>query len=129
MKKPNHPARLGGSLLLALLCLEFAPMAHAGGEEFALCAKKYPDSNAERLKCYDNAQAAATVSDLPQPEDDPEDDEETPPATAPAPMVARSYLTRTWNLDDRTSHDESKLGRLIPHRLNYLLVRKTFNAN
>jgi len=125
MKKFNHPARLGGSLLLALSCLEFAPMAHAGGEEFALCAKKYPDNNAERLKCYDNAQAAATVSDLPQPEDD----EETAPATGPALIAERSYLTRTWNLDDRTSHDESKLGRLVPHRQSYLLVRKTFNAN
>ena len=125
MKKFNHPARLGGSLLLALSCLEFAPMAHAGGEEFALCAKKYPDNNAERLKCYDNAQAAATVSDLPQPEDD----EETAPATGPALIAERSYLTRTWNLDDRTSHDQSKLGRLVPHRQSYLLVRKTFNAN
>lgn len=125
MKKSNYSARPGGLLLLALLCLEFAPAAHAGGEEFALCAKKYPGSNAERLKCYDNAQAAATVSDLPQPEDD----EETPPAAVQAPVAERSYLTRTWNLDDRTGHDESKLGRLVPHRLNYLLLRKTFNAN
>ena len=125
MKKPNHPARLGGSLLLALLCLEFAPTAHAGGEEFVLCAKKYPDSNAERLKCYDNAQAAATVSDLPQPEDD----EETPPAAVQAPVAERSYLTRAWNLDDKASRDESKLGRLMPHRQSYLLVRKTGNVN
>ncbi len=125
MKKSNHSARWGGLLLPALLCLEFAPAAYAGGEEFALCAKKHPDNNAERLKCYDNAQAAATVSDLPQPEDD----EVTPPVAAQAPVAERSYLTRTWNLDDRTSHDESKLGRLIPHRLNYLMVRKTFNVN
>ncbi|MHB0927056.1 MAG: phospholipase A [Gallionellaceae bacterium] len=109
----------------ALLCLGFAPAAHAGGEEFALCAKKYPDNNAERLRCYDNAQAAATVSDMPQPEDD----EETPPAAAQAPAAERSYLTRAWNLDDKTSRDESKLGRLMPHRQSYLLVRKTGNVN
>lgn len=125
MKKSNHSARLGGLLLPALLCLGFAPAAHAGGEEFALCAKKYPDNNAERLRCYDNAQAAATVSDMPQPEDD----EETPPAAAQAPAAERSYLTRAWNLDDKTSRDESKLGRLMPHRQSYLLVRKTGNVN
>lgn len=125
MKKSNHSARLGGLLLPALLCLWFAPAAHAGGEEFALCAKKYPDNNAERLRCYDNAQAAATVSDMPQPEDD----EETPPAAVQAPAAERSYLTRAWNLDDKTSRDESKLGRLMPHRQSYLLVRKTGNVN
>lgn len=125
MKKSNHSARLGGLLLPALLCLGFAPAAHAGGEEFALCAKKYPGNNAERLRCYDNAQAAATVSDMPQPEDD----EETPPAAVQAPAAERSYLTRTWNLDDKTSRDESKLGRLMPHRQSYLLVRKTGNVN
>ncbi len=125
MKKSNHSARLGGLLLPALLCLGFAPAAHAGGEEFALCAKKYPDNNAERLRCYDNAQAAATVSDMPQPEDD----EETPPAAVQAPAAERSYLTRAWNLDDKTSRDESKLGRLMPHRQSYLLVRKTGNVN
>lgn len=64
MKKSNRSARLGGLLLPALLCLVLAPVAHAGGEEFALCAKQYPDNNTERLRCYDNAQAAATVSDL-----------------------------------------------------------------
>lgn len=125
MKKSNHSARSGGLLLPALLCLVLAPAAHAGGEEFALCAKKYPGNNAERLRCYDNAQAAATVSDLPQPEDD----EETPPAAAQAPVAERSYLTRAWNLDDKTSRDESKLGRLMPHRQSYLLVRKTGNVN
>lgn len=131
MKKSNYSTRLSGQLLLALLCFELASAAHAGGEEFVLCAKKYPDNNAERLKCYDNAQAAATISDLPQIEDD----EETAPAaestttTSPVPVVERSYLTRAWNLDDRTNRDESKLGRLTPHRQSYLLVRKTSNVN
>jgi phospholipase A1 len=127
MKKSNNPARWGGLLLPAWLCLGLAPTAHAGGEEFALCAKKYPDNNAERLKCYDDALAAASVSDLPQAEDD----EEAAPASVaePAPVAERSYLTRAWNLDDKTNRDQSKLGRLMPHRQSYLLVRKSFNVN
>ncbi|MCX7192921.1 MAG: phospholipase A [Proteobacteria bacterium] len=44
-------------------------------------------------------------------------------------MTKRSYLTRAWNLDDMTSHDESKLGRLIPHRQSYLLISKTNKVN
>ena len=133
MKKSNHPVPLGGFLLL---CLALAPAAHAAGEEFALCAKKYPDNNAERLKCYDNAVAVASMANLP-----PEDDEEIAPELAttaaaptaaaplPAPTVERSYLTRAWNLDDKAIRDQSKLGRLMPHRQSYLVVRKTFNVN
>ncbi|HEU0219753.1 MAG TPA: phospholipase A [Gallionella sp.] len=138
MKKSNHFARLGGFLLLALLCLELAPTAHAGSEDFALCAKKHPDNNAERLKCYDNAVAVDSVANLPQLEDDEEAAPAVavaPPAPVPAvappppPVAERSYLTRAWNLDDKTSRDQSKLGRLMPHRQSYLLVRKTFNVN
>lgn len=123
MKKSNNPARWGGFLLLCLLYTGFAPVAQAGEEAFALCAKQYPDNAAERLKCYDNAQAAATMSALPPLEDE----EEAPPAVTPA--AARSYLTKAWNLDDRTNRDESKLGRLTPHRQSYLLVRKTGSVN
>lgn len=124
MKKTNHSACWGGFLLL---CLLLAPAAHAGDEAFVLCAKQYADNNAERLKCYDNAQAAASVSALPQPEDE----EEVPPAVAqaPAPVVERTYLTKAWNLDDRTNRDESKLGRLTPHRQSYLLMRTTGKIN
>lgn len=138
MKKSNNPAHWGGFLLL---CLGLVPTAHAGSEDFALCAKNYPDNNAERLRCYDNAQAAASMSDLPLTEDDEEAMAEvapvaapaggggTAPAVASAPVAERSYLTRAWNLDDRTNRDESKLGRLMPHRQSYLLVRKTGNVN
>ncbi len=128
MKKPNHPARWGGSLLF---CLLLAPAAHAGDEAFTLCAKQYADNPAERLKCYDNAQAAATMSELPPLEDE----EEAPPAVAspaspvPPKTLERSYLTKAWNLDDRASRDESKLGRLVPHRQSYLLVRTSNNIN
>jgi len=131
MKKSNVSAWLGGSLLPLLLCPGVAPNAHAGGGEFALCAKKHPDNDAERLKCYDNALSApaAQVPLQPAASAPQDDDEYAAPATGSAPVAERSYLTRAWNLDDRTSHDESKLGRLVPHRLNYLLVRKTFNVN
>lgn len=124
MKRPKHPARWGGFLLLCLL----APAAHADGEAFALCAKQYADNNAERLKCYDNAQAAASMAALPPMEDE----EEAPPAVvqAPAPVAApRSYLTRAWNLDDMANRDQSKLGRLVPHRQSYMLLRATSSAN
>lgn len=128
MNKSNNYARLGG-LLLAWLCLGFAPTAYAGGEEFALCAKKYPDNSAERLKCYDSALAAASAPALSQSETSapPDDDGDVAPATVP--VDGRSYLTKAWNLDDKTSRDESKLGRLIPHRQSYLLVRRTDNVN
>ena len=120
MRKLNYSARWGGLLLLALLCLEFAPMAHAGGEEFALCAKKYQDDNAERLKCYDSALADAFAPVPLQSEASapPDDDEEA------EPVAERSYLTKAWNLDN-----QSKPGRPILHRQNYLLVRKTGNIN
>jgi len=29
------------------------PVVHAGNETFLLCAQTYPDSEMERLKCYD----------------------------------------------------------------------------
>lgn len=122
MKKPKHPARWGGFLLLCLL----APVAHADGEAFALCAKQYAGNAAERLKCYDNAQAAASMAALPPMEDE----EEAPPVAVPAPVAApRSYLTRAWNLDDMANRDQSKLGRLVPHRQSYMLLRATSSAN
>lgn len=128
MKKSSHSARWGGFLLL---CLGLAPMAHASSETFALCAKQYPDNNAERLKCYDNALAAASMSDLPQMEDDEEAAPAVEPASVaePVPVAKRSYLTRAWNLDDKAIRDQSKMGRLLPHRQSYLLVRKTGNVN
>ncbi len=135
MKKLNNTARCGGALLL---CLGLAQAAHAGEEAFALCAEKYPDSNAERLKCYDDAvaavppRAAADVA-LPQPATqmaaDEDEDEDAAPA-APEPAAAgRSYLTRAWNLDNKTNLDQSKLGRLVPHRQSYLLVHTSNNVN
>ncbi|HYR05436.1 MAG TPA: phospholipase A [Gallionella sp.] len=131
MKKPNNSARWRGLLLPVCLCLGVVPIAYAGGEGFALCAKKYPDNDAERLKCYDSALVADSALVSPQPEADASsvDDEESVPANEPMPVAERSYLTKAWNLDDKTDRDQSKLGRLMPYRQSYLLVRRTDNVN
>jgi len=128
MKKPTDPARSVSSLLLASLCLCLVSPAYAGGAEFALCAKKHPDNNAERLKCYDNA-ASAVVAPVLLPVGKNELAEKVEPENGVVAHPERSYLTRTWNLDNRDNRDESKLGRLRPHRQSYLLVRETSNTN
>ncbi|MDX8379749.1 MAG: phospholipase A [Gallionella sp.] len=43
--------------------------------------------------------------------------------------ASRSYLTRVWNLDNRNHSDQNSLDRLRPHRLNYVIIRKTSNTN
>ena len=62
-----------------------------------------------RLECYDASAAKANVSPL---------------------AAHRSYLTRSWDLDDR---DEELLGDelspLKPHRGNYLIVRRSSDQN
>ena len=118
-------------LACILSCSAMVQLAYAGSEAFSLCAEKFSHNDAERLKCFDNAAAPASAPVLLQsgtraPQ---EDDEYAMPAGLPVPIVERSYLTRTWNLDDLTSRDESRLGRLVPHRQSYLLMRKTSNAN
>jgi len=49
--------------------------------------------------------------------------------SAHAGSDARSYLTRKWNLDNNADHDASLLNGLMPHRQNYLVMRKTDNLN
>lgn len=130
--KKSKPFELPcGFLMLSVLCLTFAPVAQATSEEFALCAKQYPDDDAARLRCYDHALPSSSASDVLQPEETVvlPDEEETAPATVLVHPPERSYLTRAWNLDDKTIRDQSKLGRLVPHRQSYLLVRKTGNVN
>ncbi|MBK9161720.1 MAG: phospholipase A [Nitrosomonadales bacterium] len=139
MKKPSHSAPPGNFLLLAVLCALSVPTVQAGEEDFARCAKQYPDDNAARLKCYDSAVSSASATVLPQPVADvpvgekgdgkADDEENGAPADATQPSDERSYLTRAWNLDDRNARGESKVGRLRPHRQSYLLVRKSGNAN
>ncbi|HEX5337494.1 MAG TPA: phospholipase A, partial [Gallionella sp.] len=111
---------------------------------FLLCAQQYPNNDAERLKCYDRAAvpAAAVSAAAPAQASAPQADNaaraenngdseagDEPRVVARAPEHERSYLTRAWNLDDRANRDESKMGRLRPHRQSYLLVRETSNTN
>lgn len=130
MKKSINYARLSGFVLL--MCLSHA---HADNEEFALCAKKHKNNDAERLKCYDSAlHSTSLIPDvrdetnskdihhqvsLPLPESNHDSDEAAP--------QARSYLTKAWNLDN--ANVDGRLGHLVPHRQSYLLARKTFNSN
>ena len=51
------------------------------------------------------------------------------PAAAVTNNAERSYLTRLWNLDDLSNRDPSKLGRILPYRQTYLLVKQTSNPN
>ncbi len=111
-------------LTIALLFLLCEP-AHADEAAFVRCAAQYAQQAEARLNCYDQAVAvpvvitagiAAPVGPLAESE-------------VSAIPVSRSYLTRLWNLDNRVMSDESKLGRLRPHRQNYLIVRKSTNPN
>src|SRR3989338_6089596 len=105
-------------------------------ETFLQCAQKFHDSEIKRLKCYDGV-AATEPSFAPlSPENTIPDEEAEASATPAMPTDAvpnrsaeRSYFTRAWNLDDLSNLDPSKLGRLQPHRQNYLLVRRTNNPN
>lgn len=109
------------------LCLLMSFPVYASEADFARCAKQYAQLDAERLKCYDqaslpravapNAPNAANAATLPVADEE---------ADRP---VSRSYFTRLWNLDNHNSRDESKLGRLRPHRQNYLIMRKSTNTN
>ncbi|MDD4929753.1 MAG: phospholipase A [Gallionella sp.] len=100
--------------------------AYADGDGFSLCAKTFPNDDVGRLKCFDKAASPAIVSVL-LPAAAPREDENAVPVRSP--VAKRSYLTRTWNLDDKTSHDETRLGRLVPHRQSYLMMSKSSNVN
>lgn len=117
--------RIAMALCSAGLSVGLISAAQATEEVFLSCAKKYPDNNAERLKCYDNAASPAVAPVQHETAALESEDEEA----EPMPVTQRSYLTRAWNLDDMNSRDENRLGRLKPHRQSYLVVRKTGNAN
>lgn len=92
-----------------------------------MCAKQYQHNDAERLKCYDQVK-------IPTPDSFQEDSPQVNPSAAvpiieAAPKLVRSFLTRAWNLDDKNNPDETRLGRLQPHRQSYLVVTKTSNIN
>ncbi len=105
-------------------------VARAEVSAIGQCAQLLSDT--ERLRCYDRAAQVELAS---KPLVSPTPVAVTSPPVAlepPAPAADvrhRSYLTRVWNLDDRSGPDESHLGRLHPHRQNYLIVRKSTNTN
>lgn len=105
------PIFLAGSMLF--------PVACAAGNNELNCAGKA--DNIERLECYD-ALNAARLQEAKSPS-------AAQPAEVPATVV-RSYLTRSWDLDNK---DEELLGEhqspLRPHRVSYLIVRKTNDTN
>jgi phospholipase A1 len=120
------------TIWIVLFCLALAPSANASDDTFLQCAQNYPDDNTERLKCYDQlvAPESAPVSEF-QKDIIPERKAEANTTLAVIPVFSteRSYLTRVWNLDDLSSRDVSKLGRLQPYRQNYLIVKKTGSPN
>ncbi len=119
---------LSCALLSVAFCAAFAPSAHAGGDDFLQCAQRFPGDDAGRLKCYD--QSAAPASAPPgNGVTDEEAEADAAPVAASIRSAERSYLTRVWNLDDLSSRDPSKLGRLQPYRQSYLVVKKTGNPN
>ncbi len=102
-----------------LLGILFFSCAAVANDDSLQCSSK-PD-NTERLECYD-AVSAKHLQDgkLPQV---------TQP-TAVAKPIKRSYLTRSWDLDNK---DDELLGEhqapLKPHHISYLLVRTTSETN
>lgn len=129
MKESNHYGSLSGIMLLALASPGLVPEAHAGSDEFVQCAKRYPDNDGERLKCYDSALPAKSETASSKPETDKSWGDRKGAATLEIPPADRSYLTRAWNLDNVTSLDQSRPDHPISHRQSYLLLRKTFAAN
>lgn len=100
--------------LLPLVVLWLAPVTYAD-DDFLQCAQRYPDNNAGRLGCYD--QMAATEAKDVSSKD-----------SLPGP-AGRSYLTRRWNLDNKADQDVTNLNRILPHRQNYMIMRKTDRLN
>ncbi len=113
-------------------CL-LSPWVHADSDAFVRCAQQYPQQDAARLQCYDQAAHAdrapnivvAPASPLPAIDSTPN----APDYARTVFPVDRTYLTRVWNLDDKVSPDDSNLARLHPHRQNYIIVRKSTNTN
>ena len=122
---------LCNTVLSILFCAVPVRSAYAGSEIFSQCAQKYPDDDAERLKCFDQLTAPASPPGLELGDNviPGESAGATAGIAAPIRSAERSYLTRVWNLDDLSNPDPSKLGRLQPYRQNYLLVKKTSSPN
>ena len=124
-----------GILLSVVFCAVLIPSAYAGGDILLQCAQQFPGDDAARLKCYDRL-AAPAPAPTPAVRQNIVPDENSQVSPTPATSAAvvshgpeRSYLTKTWNLDNLSNRDSSELGRLQPYRQNYLLVNWTNNPN
>lgn len=104
-------------VLLTLLCASALPATSSAGEVQPQCAG-ISDSSA-RLKCYD------VINAKPLP-----DLQSAPADVTVVSSQSRSYLTRSWDLDNK---DDELLGErqspLRPHRSSYLITRKTGEPN
>lgn len=101
--------------LLGMLFALYVPFNCLANDEQLNCARKV--DNIERLECYDALNVA------------PLKDGKALPEAMPNEMT-RSYLTRSWDLDNK---DDELLGEhqspLKPHRVSYLIVRGTSETN
>lgn len=97
----------------------FFPGMCAAADEQINCADKA--DQIERLECYDSLNAASLQESKPS--------EKASPVEVAVPEV-RSYLTRSWDLDNK---DEELFGEhqspLKPHHVSYLIVRSSSASN
>jgi phospholipase A1 len=113
----------------AFCCLMLIQPANASSDTFLQCAQNFPDDNGERLKCYDQLIVPETAPASVPGENAIPNQSTLSDTITPEVSKERSYLTRVWNLDNLSSRDSSKLGRLQPYRQNYLLVKKSNSPN
>jgi phospholipase A1 len=109
-------------VMFVVVATMYGVPVYADAVPAAQCAREYSQDSEARLDCYDRA----TLPDMALPL---KADAETAVSVPDTLTVNRSYLTRVWNLDDLSNLDPSKLGRLHPYRLNYLLINHTSNPN
>jgi phospholipase A1/A2 len=88
-------------LALACALLSLSHLAHADNPALEACSKIV--NRNDRLKCYDDAAAIKPV--------------------------ARSAMTRAWDLDGQGNPNNEGIRRLEPYRKNYVLIRYTSNIN
>lgn len=110
-------------IIFLVCCAALATSAYASNDSVLQCSKQHLDDAAERLICYDRLVVPEPALAYPK--------QENVIAEEGAGTVDpdRSYFTKAWNLDDLSSRDPSKLGRLQPYRQSYLLIKKTGNLN
>lgn len=132
-KQKNRSMWLSSSAVWAILsCLAFTQSAYADDEMFLRCIQQYSGEDEAHLKCYGQVIASTPVPEGEKKiviDEDGEISSRSPSIAAPTLNPERSYLTKMWNLDDLSSRDPSKLGRLQPYRQNYLLVKRTSTPN